>query len=107
MDIRIQGESLEGTSALQPSRTQETPLVGQDERQRGLKAMGGGQDSVHISGLSAQISKANQLHDAQASNRVLTLAALYARGDYHVETRDLSRALVSHALSGVVEGGQA
>jgi len=34
------------------------------------------------------------------SDRVSTLAALYARGAYHVDGGNLSRALVSHALSG-------
>ena len=105
MDIRIQGESLEGANALQTSRTQETPLAGQSEGQRGLKALEG-QDSVQISDLSTQISAVNQQQDVQASNRVAALAALYAHGNYHVDARNLSRALVSHALSGVIEGGQ-
>ena len=107
MDIRIQGESLEGANALQTSRTGETPLAGQSEGQRGLKALEGGQDSVQISDLSTQISAVNQQQDVQTSNRVAALAALYAQGNYHVDARNLSRALVSHALSGVIEGGQA
>ena len=106
MDIRIQSEGLEGANALQTSRTEGTPLAGQSEGQRGLKALEGGQDSVHISSLSAQISAINQQQDVQASNRVAALAALYAHGNYRVDARNLSRALVSHALSGVIEGGQ-
>ena len=106
MDIRIQGESLEGANALQTSRTEETPRAGQSEGQRGLQALEGGQDSVHLSSLSAQISAINQQQDVQASNRVAALAALYAHGNYRVDARNLSRALVSHALSGVIEGGQ-
>jgi anti-sigma28 factor (negative regulator of flagellin synthesis) len=106
MDIRIQGESLEGANALQTSRTQETPLAGQSQRQSGIKAFEGGQDSVQISNLSAQISEINQQQDVQASNRVAALAALYAQGNYQVDARNLSSALVSHALSGDVEGGQ-
>jgi len=107
MDIRIQSESLEGANALQTSRTGETPLAGQSEGQRGLKALEGGQDSVQISDLSTQISAVNQQQDVQASNRVAALAALYARGDYRVDAGNLSRALVSHALSGVIEGDPA
>jgi anti-sigma28 factor (negative regulator of flagellin synthesis) len=105
MDIKVQGESLEGANALQTSRPQETPLAGQSEGQRGLKASDGGQDSVQISDLSTQISAVNRQQDVQASNRVAALAALYAHGNYHVDAGNLSRALVSHALSGVVEGG--
>ena len=106
MDIRIQGESLEGANALQTSRTGETPLAGQSEGQRGLKALEGGQDSVQISDLSTQISAVNQQLDVQTSNRVAALAALYAHGNYQVDASNLSRALVSHALSGAAEGGQ-
>jgi anti-sigma28 factor (negative regulator of flagellin synthesis) len=105
MDIRIQSESLEGANAQQTSRTQETPLAGQSERQSGLQALAGGQDSVEISSLSAQISAINQQQDVLASDRVAALAALYAHGNYQVDARDLSRALVSQALSGIVEGG--
>ena len=106
MDIRIQSESLEGANALQTSRTQETAAAGQSGRQSGVKALEGGQDSVQISSLSTQISAINQQEDAQASNRVATLAALYAQGNYKVDARNLSRALVSNSLSGVAEGGQ-
>ena len=106
MDIRIQSESLEGANALQTSRTQETPLAGQSERQSGIKALEGGQDSVQISSLSEQISAINQQQDVEASNRVAALAALYAHGNYQVDAQKLSRALVSDALSGGVEGGK-
>jgi anti-sigma28 factor (negative regulator of flagellin synthesis) len=107
MDIRIQGESLEGALAPQTSRTQETPLTSQSESQRVPKAVESGRDSVEISGLSAQLSAANQQADARVSERVSTLAALYARGEYHVDKANLSHALVSHALSGAIEGDQA
>jgi anti-sigma28 factor (negative regulator of flagellin synthesis) len=106
MDIRIQGESLEGANGLQTSRTGETPLAGQSEHQSGLKALAGGQDSVQISSLSAQISAIGQQQDVESSNRVAALAALYAHGNYQVDASNLSRALVSHALSGAAEGGQ-
>jgi len=106
MDIRIQSESLEGANALHTSRTEETALAGQSERKSGLKALAGGQDSVQISSLSEQISAINQQQDVQASTRVAALTALYAQGNYQVDSASLSRALVSHALSGVAEGGQ-
>jgi len=106
MDIRIQSESLEGASALQTSRAQETALAAQSERHSGVKALEGGQDSVQISSLSAQISAINQQQDVEAANRVAAMAALYAQGNYQVDARNLSRALVSHALSGAAEGGQ-
>ena len=107
MDMRIQGESLEGALAPQTSRTQETPPAGQNEGQRVPKAVESGRDSVEISGLSARLSAANQQEDARVAGRVSTLAALYARGQYQVDSANLSRALVSHALSGAVTGDKA
>lgn len=107
MDLRIQGESLEGALAPQTSRMQETPPASQNEGQRIVKAVESGQDSVEISGLSARLSAANQQEDARVSDRVATLAALYARGQYRVDTGNLSRALVSHALSGAIAGDEA
>jgi len=107
MDLRIKGESLEGALAPQTSRTQETPLISQSEGQRVPKAVESGRDSVEISGLSSRLSAANQQEDARVSGRVSTLAALYARGAYHVDGGNLSRALVSHALSGAIDGDQA
>jgi anti-sigma28 factor (negative regulator of flagellin synthesis) len=107
MDIRIQAESLEGALAPQTSRTQETPLISQSEGQRVPKAVESGRDSVEISGLSARLSAANQQEDARVSDRVSTLAAVYARGQYEVDTGSLGRALVSHALSGAAGGDEA
>jgi anti-sigma28 factor (negative regulator of flagellin synthesis) len=107
MDIRIHGESLEGANALETSRAQEAPQAGQSDPLRGFKPLEGGQDSVQLSSLSARISEINQQQDVEASNRVAALAALYARGNYKVDAGDLSRALVSHALSGVADGGPA
>jgi anti-sigma28 factor (negative regulator of flagellin synthesis) len=107
MDIRIQGESLESALAPQTTRTQETPLISQNEGQRVVKAVENGQDSVEISSLSTRLSAANQQEDARVSDRVSALAALYARGQYQVDTGNLSRALVSHALSGAIAGDEA
>lgn len=107
MDIRIQGESLEGALAPQTSRAQETPPTSQSEGRNVLKSVGSGGDSVEISGLSARLSAANQREDARVSDRVSTLAALYAHGKYHVDGGNLSRALVSHALSGAIAGDEA
>jgi anti-sigma28 factor (negative regulator of flagellin synthesis) len=83
---------------------QETPLISQSEGQRIPTPVESGRDSVQISDLSTRLSAANQQEDARVSDRVSTLAALYARGEYQVDGRNLSRALVSHSLSGAIEG---
>ena len=107
MDMRIQGESLEGALAPQTSRTQETAPASQSEGRNVLRPVESGGDSVEISGLSARLSAANQQEDARESGRVSTLAALYAHGKYQVDGGNLSRALVSHALSGAIAGDEA
>jgi anti-sigma28 factor (negative regulator of flagellin synthesis) len=66
-----------------------------------------GRDSVEISDLSTRLSAANQQEDSRMSARVSTLTALYSRGEYQVDPGNLSRALVSHALSGAIDGDEA
>ena len=55
-------------------------------------------DSVEISGISAQLADASAVDGQQRANRVAELAAMYGRGQYHVNAAELSGALVSHAL---------
>ena len=105
MDIRIQGESLEGANAPQTSRTQETPPAGQSD----ASASQGGGRAARIRLKSRAFPRALGGQPAGGCPGVrprLALAALYARGNYQVDARNLSRALVSHALSGV-EGDEA
>jgi len=94
MSMRIQNDGIATAGA-----SQTTPADGlglhQASRQSG-SITDIGTDQVEISSLSGNVAAlANQQAD-----RVSQLAALYARGDYHVDSMQLSRALISGSLAG-------
>ena len=62
-------------------------------------------DHVEISSLSGNIADSSQALAGQETSRVAQLAALYSKGEYHVDSAQLSRALVASALSGSLSGG--
>jgi anti-sigma28 factor (negative regulator of flagellin synthesis) len=101
--MRITSDALDGALAPQTSRAQEAARTYGSEPREGAAAARGG-DSVQISGLSTRILNAASEHQTQVAARVSTLAAQYARGEYNVDPAILSRALVSHALGGAVDG---
>jgi hypothetical protein len=105
MSMRIQTDGLAGAAGLETSRAQETNGVAQSGKQRGAGASGSPLDSVQISGLSERIAEASADLDAQSDQRVNALAALYASGKYEVDSKSLSRSMVSQSLSGAVFGG--
>jgi anti-sigma28 factor (negative regulator of flagellin synthesis) len=102
--MRITNDALAGALAPQTSRAQEAARTYGSEPKGGALDAGSGGDSVQLSGLSARIMDAAAEHQTQMAGRISTLAALYARGDYAVDSTALSHALVSHALGGAVDG---
>ncbi|HUB77895.1 MAG TPA: flagellar biosynthesis anti-sigma factor FlgM [Bryobacteraceae bacterium] len=100
MSIQIYNDGLAGAGASEAARTQElshaTPA--------GKPASGaaaGAEDQVQISSLSSTIT--SQASDRAA--RVAQLASVYQTGQYQVNSVEVSRAMVNHALqSGSVEG---
>ena len=96
MNLKIETGALDSTTALQNSRTEATRAGKGSDAARGSAADG---DSVAISDFSTRISDTLSLADAKSADRVTQLAALYARGAYHVDSAKLSRALVDRAMS--------
>jgi anti-sigma28 factor (negative regulator of flagellin synthesis) len=101
--MRISSDALEGALAQQTSRAQEAART-YGSQPRGSATVTASGDSVRISGLSTRIMEASSAHEASMSDRISTLAAQYARGEYSVDSATLSHALVSHALGGAVDG---
>lgn len=94
MSIQIYNDGLAGAAASGAGRTQELshPATG------GKPAAGSstsGEDQVQISSLSSAIS--SQGSDRAA--RVQQLAAAYQSGHYQVNSTDVSKAIVNHALN--------
>jgi hypothetical protein len=102
--MRITSDALDGALAPQISRAQEAAQTHGDERQGSAIVAGSGGDSVQISPLSARIQDAASADETRIAGRVAALSALYARGEYNPDSATLSRALVSHALSGANGG---
>jgi anti-sigma28 factor (negative regulator of flagellin synthesis) len=95
--MKIQNDALQGSNPLETGRTQSTPQTGGGTL-AGHKVSGHDGDSVEISGLSTQLSQANSLDNRQRDNRVAELAALYAKGQYRVNSAELSRKLVDQSV---------
>ncbi|MGP8243208.1 MAG: flagellar biosynthesis anti-sigma factor FlgM [Bryobacteraceae bacterium] len=103
MRIRLQNDGVAGTSASATGQTSLTQSGSSTAPASGLNT--GGADQVEISSLSESISNASAALASQQAGRVSHLAAVYAKGQYEVDSVELSHALVSNALaSGSVEG---
>jgi hypothetical protein len=102
--MRVTGNGPDGALAPQTVRAQETAPDRAGDHRPASAAAGLGRDSVEISGLSARILEVAWGEDAKEATRVAALAAQYARGDYQPDSAQLSRKLVSHALSAIAGG---
>lgn len=102
MSMRIHNDSIATTAASQPAPAGSAAPT--DSSIRGKSTASFGADQVDISSLSASLAASNAALASQRAGRVSQLAALYARGQYHVDSMQLSRALISKAVgAGLVE----
>jgi anti-sigma28 factor (negative regulator of flagellin synthesis) len=100
MSIQIYNDGLAGAGASGAGRTQEVSSPSSSHRPSS-GATTGGEDQVQISSLSSSLSA----HSSDRAARVAQLAAAYQSGRYQVNSADVSKALVNHALqSGSTEG---
>lgn len=103
--MKIHNDGLQGTNPLETGRTQNTPHPGGASGLPGHTISGHDGDSVQISGISQYLAESNALDGKQREARVAELAALHAKGQYHVNASALSRKLVSNSIA-AGEGGQ-
>jgi len=102
MRIRLQNDGVAGASTSAAGQTNLTQAGSSITPASGLNAAAA--DQVEISSLSEGISNTNNALGSQQADRVSQLAAVYNKGQYQVDSVQLSRALVSRALaSGSVE----
>lgn len=94
MSIQIYNDGLAGTGASEATRTQDLSRA-----TTGGKPSSGvsssGEDQVQISSLSSTLTADGSTHAA----RVQQLSAVYQSGQYQVNSMDVSRAIVNHALT--------
>ena len=97
MRIRLQNDGVAGSSASATGQINPTQSGSSIAPSSGLNTAGA--DQVEISSLSESISSTSSALEAQQAARVTQLAAVYAKGQYQVDSAQLSHALVSHALA--------
>jgi anti-sigma28 factor (negative regulator of flagellin synthesis) len=101
MSIQIYNDGIAGAAASGAGRTQEL-----SQPPAGGKPSSGstvsGEDTVQISSLSSGLSS----HQSERAARVQQLAAAYQSGQYEVNSMDVSKALVNHALQAGTTGGE-
>ena len=97
MRIRLQNDGVAGASTPAASQTNLTQSGSAITPPSGISSSPA--DQVEISSLSESVANASSALDAQQAERVSQLAAIYAKGQYQVDSVQLSHALVSHALA--------
>ena len=98
MSIRIQNDGIGATGSSQVAPVDNAGRSGQSTFTSSIG--NSGSDHVDISSLSGNIAATSSALADQQAARVSQLAALYSKGDFQVDSAQLSRALVSGAMSG-------
>jgi len=98
MSISIHTGQTGGTSASEASRSDSVRLSTNGAAGK-AGSRSGSEDRVELSSFSEKIAAASSSESTQQSARVRQLAALYQSGRYKVDSHQVSRALVSQALS--------
>jgi anti-sigma28 factor (negative regulator of flagellin synthesis) len=101
MSIRIQSD---GIGAAATSQTAPAEKTGKPDSTSSGSIGNSGADQVDISSLSGSIASASSALASQQSARVSQLTALYASGQFQVNSAHLSQALVTSAMGGLVGG---
>src|SRR5579862_4352784 len=96
--MRIYDQNPTGASAAESSRAQETQRTAQGSAHQTGKAAGPA-DSVEFSGALGRLSRTIAADGANRQARVQALAAQYQSGQYHVDSLQTSRAIISDAMS--------
>jgi anti-sigma28 factor (negative regulator of flagellin synthesis) len=96
--MRIQNDGIAGPSASGPAAAESVAQSGASTR-AGSAGSSSGADQVEISSLSGNVAAAAATLASTQADRVSQLAALYAKGEYRVDSMQLSRALISSAIS--------
>jgi flagellar biosynthesis anti-sigma factor FlgM len=109
MSIRIQNDvisgGIAGGASQEVNRAGEAGNTGASRGRIGTGTAGG--DQVEISSAAQTFSDGVHASSVQHSARVKELSALYASGQYHVDSHQVSRALVNSGISSADPAGKA
>lgn len=98
MSTRVQNDGGLGQAQLQTGRTEGKSPVAKGQSHAASAYAPSGVDSVQISSLSEKIAAAGSSGETERASRVRQLSALYASGQYHVDSRKVSQSIVEAAL---------
>ena len=98
MSMRIQSDGMAAAAASPAAQAESTVQSGSFTKAG--SAANSASDQVDISSLSGNVAASVTALAGQQAARVSELAALYARGEYQVDSLRISRALVSGAIVG-------
>jgi anti-sigma28 factor (negative regulator of flagellin synthesis) len=98
MSIRIQNDGIAAASTGQTAPAEKAGKAGSSASSASLANLGS--DQVDISSFSGNIAASSSDLANQQAARVNELTAIYAKGDFQVDSGQLSRSLVSSAIGG-------
>jgi anti-sigma28 factor (negative regulator of flagellin synthesis) len=100
MSLRIQNDPATNGTAAEVSHAAQSSSVspGLGKAQKTTGSAGG--DQVDVSSVTEAISAGISAQNLQRATRVTQLGALYAKGQYSVDSAHLSSAIVGNAITG-------
>jgi anti-sigma28 factor (negative regulator of flagellin synthesis) len=98
MSIRLDNDQLAGAAAQQTGHTDQIRSTG-NRSSLTSRSRGASGDSVEISSMAEGIADASAAQSTSSAQRVRQLTAIYASGRYQVDSRQLSQAMVSNAIT--------
>lgn len=107
MSVRIQNDPSPGVLSPEVSRTgQSASSASGPGKGRGVTGSEGG-DQVDVSSSTESISAGLSAQNLTHAARVTQLGALYASGQYNVDSAQVSQALIANAVTGSSVAGNA
>ena len=103
--MKIYDSNLSGAGASGAQRTQETQQTERSGTGRKTEAGGDAGDRVEFSGTMGRLSQVLSSFQTGRSARVQELAAQYQSGSYRADSKAISSAMISDALSGGAQAG--
>ncbi len=96
--MRVYDRNPAGAAAAETGKTQESGKADAAGSRSSSRSGAGGGDRVELSGTLERLSRALGESGNQRAQRVESLAAVYAAGQYRADPNAVSKAMVSEAL---------
>ena len=104
MSLRIQNDPATNGTTAEVGHTAQSSSVSPGLGKSQTKIGSAGEDQVDVSSVTEAISAAISAQNLQRGARVAQLGALYATGQYLVDSANVSRAIVGNAMTGSAAG---